>query len=305
MGFSDALHAQMGMYRHYHTPGWRELLKDPSTEQGFPVWEATILMATKATPYYVAPPICDLIAGASAGFDLGEVFHLFDAPTPHGFVYLAHPVPIPAASLDTEMWQRHYPTGVARLRGFGWIYASDAGDPALVGQMIPLETPRSERESSYAILATFDTGHPHCPRVGYAALPRLGVPWSACVSGLTEDQTGLALLRIIATFFRFVQQELLTLSPARPTNRATLRRLREHIPDPVVRVVDLRKRARTDPQQHVDVTWHCRWLVRGHWRRQWYRGEGRHKNIWIEPHVKGPDDQPFKPPTRIGYKVVR
>lgn len=38
---------------------------------------------------------------------------------------------------------------------------------------------------------------------------------------------------------------------------------------------------------------HSRFLVSGHWRRQWYPSLQTHKPKWINPYVKGPEDAPF------------
>lgn len=38
----------------------------------------------------------------------------------------------------------------------------------------------------------------------------------------------------------------------------------------------------------------CRWMVKGHWRQQWYPSRQVHRPIWINPHIKGPDDKPLK-----------
>lgn len=43
-------------------------------------------------------------------------------------------------------------------------------------------------------------------------------------------------------------------------------------------------------------TYHCRWLVRGHWRR---KKEGK---TWVRPHIKGPAGAPWK--GRPVYQVV-
>ncbi|MFI6432899.1 hypothetical protein [Rhodococcus oryzae] len=42
-----------------------------------------------------------------------------------------------------------------------------------------------------------------------------------------------------------------------------------------------------------------RWMVRGHWKRQWYPSENRHHPIWIEQYVAGPDDAPIKVPDKV------
>jgi hypothetical protein len=49
----------------------------------------------------------------------------------------------------------------------------------------------------------------------------------------------------------------------------------------------------------------CQWLVRGHWRQQFYPSTGEHRPLWIEPYVKGPDDKPFKLPTQTVFAVSR
>lgn len=36
-----------------------------------------------------------------------------------------------------------------------------------------------------------------------------------------------------------------------------------------------------------------RYIVKGHFRKQWFPKLGVHKNIWVEPHVKGDPDQPI------------
>lgn len=36
-----------------------------------------------------------------------------------------------------------------------------------------------------------------------------------------------------------------------------------------------------------------RFMVRGHWRKQWYPSIEAHKPIWINPHVRGPEDKPL------------
>lgn len=41
------------------------------------------------------------------------------------------------------------------------------------------------------------------------------------------------------------------------------------------------------------------WVVRGHWRNQWYRTAQAHRPIWIDPYTKGPEGAPLKPSTTI------
>jgi hypothetical protein len=41
-------------------------------------------------------------------------------------------------------------------------------------------------------------------------------------------------------------------------------------------------------------TYSHRWVVRGHWRRQWYPSQNRHHPIWITEYIAGPDNSPVK-----------
>jgi hypothetical protein len=72
-------------------------------------------------------------------------------------------------------------------------------------------------------------------------------------------------------------------------------------------VIKLRREERQTHEniEHNETNWACRWLVRGHWRRQWHPSTGQHVPKWILPYVKGPDGAPLKPPTETVYSVCR
>lgn len=81
-----------------------------------------------------------------------------------------------------------------------------------------------------------------------------------------------------------------------PTHdRATRRRLeRAGLPTEPVRVVSVRRPTGAGGSTSTDRRdWSHRWVVSGHWRRQWYPAAGVHRTIWIDPYVKGPDDAPL------------
>lgn len=59
-----------------------------------------------------------------------------------------------------------------------------------------------------------------------------------------------------------------------------------------IRVVSLRHRSAL-PTGRSEREYLHRWMVRGHWRRQWYPKQDRHVPIWISPHIKGPDGAPI------------
>lgn len=77
--------------------------------------------------------------------------------------------------------------------------------------------------------------------------------------------------------------------PDRPTRRRLAREGREAAP---VRVISIRGASASGGGDGSREYVH-RWIVRGHWRRQWYPSIGQNRPIWITPYVKGPDDAPL------------
>ena len=89
-------------------------------------------------------------------------------------------------------------------------------------------------------------------------------------------------------------------------------------PSDRVRVVHLRRTERLKPCGKPDVPadrpqsvgddgtrdWAFQWVVRGHWRHQYYRSLDTHRVIWIDPYVKGPEDKPLKPSATV-FAVIR
>jgi hypothetical protein len=103
------------------------------------------------------------------------------------------------------------------------------------------------------------------------------------------------LCNYIRAMWTLMQQPLAASSEAQPY-RALRRRLqKEHIDPSPVTVVTLRRRERpavpTGDGEPVD--WSHRWVVRGHWRNQWHPRLRQHRAMWINEHVKGPEDKPL------------
>ena len=53
------------------------------------------------------------------------------------------------------------------------------------------------------------------------------------------------------------------------------------------------------------VEWSCYWLVQCHWRRQWHPSVGEHPPMYIDPHLKGDFEKPFRQPRQKLYVVAR
>jgi hypothetical protein len=116
-------------------------------------------------------------------------------------------------------------------------------------------------------------------------------------------------LAVFAAAMLFLHQGLAVAGPPARVDRHARKRLERAgwQPEPLVRVIRLR-RVHTTPHDHhepEDVAWACRWVVRGHWRQQWFPSVQQHRPLWIAPHVKGPEDKPIKAPRATVYAVVR
>lgn len=67
------------------------------------------------------------------------------------------------------------------------------------------------------------------------------------------------------------------------------------------------RRGKTGPHdggEHKDAHYSHRFIVRGHWRNQWYSSLATHRQIWIAPFLKGPDDLPLLSKGRA-FRLVR
>ncbi|MCF1592462.1 hypothetical protein [Streptomyces muensis] len=108
----------------------------------------------------------------------------------------------------------------------------------------------------------------------------------------------VALLRLIQATWLLMGQSLAT-SERVAADRASRRRIQRIDRDygTEVRLIRLR-RARTDrgadPAERPGTReYQHRWVVKGHWRDQWYPSRGTHKPIWISPYIAGPEDAPL------------
>ncbi|WP_424187647.1 hypothetical protein ACOBQX_07575 [Actinokineospora sp. G85] len=117
-------------------------------------------------------------------------------------------------------------------------------------------------------------------------------------SGDTEAR--IALQRAILATWLLMGQTLVR-SEQMTAPRAARRRIERLDPvlDPTVRYIDLR-RARIEPSDRPDDDvgkgtreYRHRWIVRGHWRNQYYPSRNDHRPIWIDPHFAGPEDKPL------------
>lgn len=118
-------------------------------------------------------------------------------------------------------------------------------------------------------------------------------------NGLVTDEEAMlgieSLWKFIQSFYRLAQQRIAHPTEHRAPRGARRRAARIGKEAENVLVITLRreKRSRDFGEGEEEVQWTRRWMVAGHWRSQWYPAAGIHRQIWIAPYVKGPEDKPL------------
>jgi hypothetical protein len=111
------------------------------------------------------------------------------------------------------------------------------------------------------------------------------------LQSIIEDRRWAAAFAILS------QQTNISHTRVVDTDRHAAKRLRRRkLTPPKVRLVDIHKpKHPTTPGGTREVEWTKRWLVRGHWRQQAF-GPGRKQRrpVYIQPHIKGPEDKPLE-----------
>lgn len=131
------------------------------------------------------------------------------------------------------------------------------------------------------------------------------------IGGQTFPAERLAFTRWCCAAAMFIEQELLQ-PHAQTVERAFRKRAvaAGRAPEEALcHVVRLRRAtvqaSAIDRIGHEPVEWSCRWLVRGHWRKQYFPSRGTNVPVWIHPHIKGPEDKPMRTPKPTVFAVVR
>jgi hypothetical protein len=124
----------------------------------------------------------------------------------------------------------------------------------------------------------------------------------------TFAEEALAAYRWICSASMFLEQKIVGHATA-SVGRHTARRAARLNVASTCNVVQMRRLDRRPSDSGRDesaaIEWQCQWLVRGHWRQQFYGRAGRHVPRWIAPYIKGPHDKPLKPPNSTVFAVTR
>ncbi|ONI71127.1 hypothetical protein ALI144C_52335 [Actinosynnema sp. ALI-1.44] len=180
----------------------------------------------------------------------------------------------------------------------------------------PSDSEETANQVADHVLATFLSNLERAP-VPPSFVPPHGYEWCALTpmeftemegwpDGVSEAESSadtdarIALQRTILATWLLMGQTLVRSEPM-TAPRAARRRIERLDPalDPTVCYIDLR-RARTEPSDRPDDDfgkgtreYRHRWIVRGHWRNQYYPSRNDHRPIRIDPHLAGPEDKPL------------
>jgi hypothetical protein len=253
--------------------------------------EAALDVLPKAVPYFWAPEIASIVLEASREYPLDAVL-------------------VPERLRDEYFWY--------------W------GPAPFIHMTAPAQDGSSSQTPIHAIAAGVDrtTGTPHLRVVGFEHLPdgrvisiyatswlfgekpgmtEYSTQWLEQHGAIGDDDAPRRMFQFVLAAQQFLSQRILTTeeaSPARPVRRRAEKEI-QHVP--CVNVIALRayESHRSSPAERRGVDWSHRWIVSGHWRKQYHPSTGENVPTWINPHVKGPDDKPLKVDGPRVFGVVR
>lgn len=263
----------------------------------------------EAEPFHIDPDMQTLWEASVDGFTEEPLEH-DDVLTDIGFVYLPRPhhmVDVHGKDVSTRAFLWHGATfrheyGVvgpdgSRLPGVEQhvdqsglvIYALhrlgdvDDYDDGSAAQVPNVMRHRVSDLAGYGILKTGDLIVDHI------------YPWTfGTPAPGSVGSKPTPLTKHLQALLRLMQQHIALRSQGRPERRLRRRMARADLPVRSIVIVRLRRPDAPSDPEHRAVEWSHRWLVSGHWRNQYYPSTGTHRQVFINPYIKGPPDAPLE-----------
>jgi hypothetical protein len=306
MGWQDALDTQMDIHHFIDSEagqrfarGWMaaaeherralgKAVADDTTAIEMADWWARseAVRVFNAEPIWVEPEMMTVLEAAIGGF-APEPLIEEDLITRNGLIILPRPLPITPEPGETRI---RVDGSVVPAAPLAWSVAAwQATGPNLIltlyhDQDVPdgldVQDPKGAREARR--VSRWVPTHTVVWTIG-EMIPE-GLPNRGHLKVQTQVQA----------IWRLLNQTMAVRTHERPPRGYLKRAARYRLPAEHVTVVRLRRPAgpEHDPE-HGIVNWSHRWVVGGHWRNQPYPSLGIHRQIWISPYVKGPDDLPL------------
>jgi hypothetical protein len=256
-----------------------------------------------ADPFYVDPELMELVEASAETFQ-PEPLHETDLPTLNAFVVL----PSPLSMIDRKGRK-------VCFRAFAWramLFQDPEKGTKDNGVMVYLFSHLDDRDDvpppdgwedeTWRDVVWAEQGSPYTlahvtPWVFGRDVPRDD----------ERDPLRASWWGPVQAFLRLALQTLTTRDQMRPARPARKRWQRERLKDSgYVTVVRLRRpRSPRPDEEERSVDWSHRWIVSGHWRKQWFPSLNTHRQVWIASHVKGPEDKPLLIRRGRAFELVR
>lgn len=263
---------------------------DAGTAESYMGGAATALATGKL--HYIDSRFCALVSAAAPSLPRSPLAE-HDLPTPRGLMYFSEPL-LDGRSNQPARW-------IALWSLYDDVDRSQKNVGFVVWWMVDRET--KWHRAGFEQHAQEEGVNRATRDAAVRALPPFYPSLCGAVKFGEADDTELVdpvpgspnwLLKYLLTTWHVQRQRLTTSRIVRP-DRASLRRLKRagDPSDPAVRVISLRTPEPNGSQEQGAREYRHQWMVRGHWRKQWYPSIEDHRPIWIDPYLKGPDDAPM------------
>lgn len=261
----------------------------------------------RAEPVYWSPEMCDMLAQVTPGIP-DWTLRMSDLLCEDGFAWFSKP-------LDLGVMQPMADGSAVpmRLGGLLWGTVRFRIDPSLGRQVTLTHLGDDESGECWVI---------YCPIILLDREPRLcgGASWAEgeSLTGLlasdeakraAPDEAWAEMVgKVFAATMALMEQHIV--SADRVTlNRTDRKRLDREgwIHEPTVRVVKLRRVARGEHEHDGGKAYEltCQFVVRGHWRNQFYPSTNEHRPLFVLPYWKGPEGAPLKAQADRVFEVTR
>ncbi|HYW25765.1 MAG TPA: hypothetical protein VE953_16455 [Terriglobales bacterium] len=297
--YAQALEQQRRFARWLATPDGVRAFFDRSPDQVSmrSFYQGERLTLAAADPYHWLPEMCDLLEQVSAEMPPWTL-RREALPTDFGFCWFEAPLPstVGFPHVVALTWGVHRARAGPPARPDTLLIGVYGGDPRDWQRIRPLLNLTWEQGTRI----TMEDLDPDA--AGERPPGRVPVFESA-----EQRRAAWRFFLYVAAIFALLEQRILVARPE-GIDRAALRRLKKakaRTP-PAILVVRLRRAVHEgDDADGHPRAWTCRWIVRGHWRQQFYPSSGEYRPIFILPYIKGPDDMPLRAPAERVFAVVR
>lgn len=250
--------------------------------------------------FYADEHMCEVVEMAAAVMDSSDVADADLVEVDNGFCYFAGGIPV----------HEH-----ATIHGLAWVRIKDMVllstyndsfveiDQASIFWRENVEENSGHRITgrwSYGVMSMYRTGEP------FAFVPELSSEQLAekGLSSVLEGASTLTINQIFHALTLLLSQppQVIELTEEELEHKKQLKRVKAKHISTTTTVIDMRHRyvsksRSTEDGEEKAFEYTRRWLVSGHWRWQPMKDketkEWTRKRIWINPHVKGPEDAPF------------